>query len=262
MSVQHSDLYRMSNIFFGFFRVVGEFSLFNWHILSFSGNIRKRFYEITKQIKRIGYDSLPLIAVTSAFTGLVTSVQASYQTGGYIPKSLIGVLVGKSTMIELAPVLTALVLAGKAGASIAAEIGTMKVSDQLDALETMAVDPSDYLYFPRIVAGMIAVPMLTIFSNIISIFAAFYLSTLKYNINSYSFFNNMKNFFEPSDLWGGLVKSFLFGLVITTIACFAGSKTSGGAEGVGKTATVTVVYSSILILVTDFTVAIFLFGSA
>jgi phospholipid/cholesterol/gamma-HCH transport system permease protein len=252
----------MNNFFSGFFRTIGEFVIFNLHIAYYIKNTSKRFYEIAKQIKRIGYDSLPLIAVTSAFTGLVTSVQATYQTGGYIPKSLIGVLVAKSTFIELAPVLTGLVLAGKAGASIAAEIGTMKVSDQIDALETMAVDPADYLYFPRIVAGIIAVPMLTIFANIISIFSAYFLSTIKYDINSFSFFNNMKNFFEPSDLWGGLVKAFLFGLVITTIACFAGSRTSGGAEGVGKTATVTVVYSSILILITDFAVALFLFGNS
>ncbi len=241
--------------------LIGEFVLFNVAIFSHLTKTKKRFNEILKQMKRIGYDSFLLIAVTSAFTGLVTSVQASYQTSGYIPLSLIGVLIGKSTMIELAPVLTGLVLAGKVGASIAAEIGTMKVSEQLDALETMAIDPVDLVYMPRIIAGVIMFPILTIFANLIGIFSAFLLSVYKYNINAFSFFTNMRDFFLPSDLIGGLVKAIFFGLIITVTACFAGSKAKGGAEGVGRVTTITVVYSSILILVMDFIVAALLFGA-
>jgi len=240
---------------------IGEFVLFNVAIFSHLTKIKKRFNEVLKQMKRIGYDSFLLIAVTSAFTGLVTSVQASYQTSGYIPLSLIGVLIGKSTMIELAPVLTGLVLAGKVGASIAAEIGTMKVSEQLDALETMAIDPVDLVYMPRVIAGIVMFPILTIFANLIGIFSAFLLSVYKYNINAFSFFTNMRDFFLPSDLIGGLVKSIFFGLIITVVACFAGSKAKGGAEGVGRVTTVTVVYSSILILIMDFIVASLLFGA-
>ena len=240
--------------------IIGEFIIFNATVFSHLIKIRKRFPEIIKQMKRIGYDSLPLIAVTSAFTGLVTSVQASYQTSGYIPSSLIGVLVGKSTMIELAPVLTGSVLAGKVGASIAAEIGSMKVSEQLDAMETMAIDPVDYLYLPRIIAGFVIFPLLTIFANFIGIFSAFFLSVFKYNINAFSFFSNMKEFFLPSDLWGGLIKSIFFGLIVTAVGCFAGSKADKGAEGVGKVTTLTVVYSSILILIMDLFVAAILFG--
>ncbi len=243
-----------------FINILGEFVLFNISIFSHLPRIKKRFAEIVKQMKRIGYDSLPLIAITSAFTGLVTSVQASYQTSGYIPMSFIGVLIGKSTMIELAPVLTGLVLAGKVGASIAAEIGTMKVSEQLDALETMAIDPVDYIYMPRIISGILMFPLLTIFSNFIGILSAFYLSVFKYNVNAYSFFSNMRDFFLPSDLWGGLVKALFFGLIVTSVGCFMGSKAKGGAEGVGKVTTLTVVYSSILILVMDFIVAALLFG--
>ena len=247
---------------FTFINLIGEFVLFNAAIFSHLPKINKRFNEIMKQMKRIGYDSFLLIAVTSAFTGLVTSVQASYQTSGYIPVSLIGVLIGKSTMIELAPVLTGLVLAGKVGASIAAEIGTMKVSEQLDALETMAIDPVDLVYMPRIIAGFVMFPILTIFSNLIGIFSAFLLSVYKYHINAFSFFTNMRDFFLPSDLIGGLVKAIFFGLIITVVGCFAGSKAKGGAEGVGRVTTITVVYSSILILITDFFVAALLFGTA
>ena len=246
---------------FTFINLIGEFVLFNFAIISHITKIKKRFNEIMKQMKRIGYDSFLLIAITSAFTGLVTSVQASYQTSGYIPLSLIGVLIGKSTMIELAPVLTGLVLAGKVGASIAAEIGTMKVSEQLDALETMAIDPVDFVYMPRIIAGVIMFPILTIFANLIGIFSAFLLSVYKYHINAFSFFTNMRDFFLPSDLIGGLVKAVFFGLIITVVGCFAGSKAKGGAEGVGRVTTITVVYSSILILIMDFIVAALLFGS-
>ena len=246
---------------FTFINLIGEFVLFIFAILNHILKIKKRFNEIMKQMKRIGYDSFLLIAVTSAFTGLVTSVQASYQTSGYIPLSLIGVLIGKSTMIELAPVLTGLVLAGKVGASIAAEIGTMKVSEQLDALETMAIDPVDFVYMPRIIAGVIMFPVLTIFANFVGIFSAFLLSVYKYHINAFSFFTNMRDFFLPSDLIGGLVKAIFFGLIITVVGCFAGSKAKGGAEGVGRVTTITVVYSSILILIMDFIVAALLFGS-
>ena len=252
----------MKNILYLFFNSIGEYVIFIFHIFTKLNKTGKRFTEIIIQIKRIGFDSIPLIAVTSAFTGLVTSVQATYQTSGYIPKSLIGVLVGKSTMIELAPVLTGLVLAGKVGASIAAEIGTMKVTEQLDAMETMAIDPYDYLFYPRILAGSISVPLLTVFANLISIISAYVLSSAQYGVSSFSFFNNMKNFFLPSDLWGGLIKALLFGFIITSVACFVGNKTSGGAEGVGRVTTITVVYSSILILITDFAVAAILFGTS
>ena len=195
-------------------RLVGEYLIFNFQIFIHFNSLPKRMTETIRLMKRIGFDSILLITVTSGFTGLVTSVQASYQTSGYIPASLIGVLVGKSTMIELAPVLTALVLTGKVGASIAAEIGTMKVSEQIDALETLAIDPIDYLYMPRVFASFIMVPILTVYANFIGIFSAYILSVFKYDVNGYSFFYNMRDYFLPSDLWGGLIKAFLFGFII------------------------------------------------
>lgn len=244
-----------------FFSYLGDYVIFLIRIFLSLPKFFKRFPEITRQMKRIGYDSFILISITSAFTGFVTSVQAIYQTSGYIPKSFIGVMVGKSTMIELAPVLTALVLAGKVGASIAAEIGTMNVSEQLDALKTLAIEPEEYVFFPRIISGLIMVPILTIYANFVGILSAFVLSKIKYKISAFIFFNNMKNFFLPTDIWGGLIKACVFGLIITSIACYTGKNTTGGAEGVGKSATLTVVYSSILILITDFLVAAILFGN-
>jgi phospholipid/cholesterol/gamma-HCH transport system permease protein len=246
----------------GFVETIGSFVMFQIAVMAQLPLFKKRFFEIVTQMKRVGFDSILLISITSAFTGLVTSVQASYQTSGYIPKNLIGVLVAKSTMIELAPVLTGLVLAGKVGASMAAEIGSMKVSEQIDALKTMAINPLHFIYLPRMLAGLIMVPVVTIYSIAVSIFSAFFLSVGKYNVNAYSFFTNIRVFFKLSDLWGGLIKAAIFGYIITTVACYCGSKTEGGAEGVGKATTGAVIYSSILILIMDFLVAAFLFGDA
>jgi len=239
---------------------LGDNVIFNYRVALSLPKLFRRINEIIPQLKRMGADSLFLIAITSAFTGLVTAVQASYQTKGYIPVNLISVMIGKSMMIELAPVLTALVLSGKIGAAIAAEIGSMRVSEQIDALESMGIDPIEYLYLPRIAAGILILPILTVYSNIIGIFSAYFVSKFHYNVNFFTFFNNMKHYFQPTDLWGGIVKSIFFGMVITSIGCYIGNKAKGGAEGVGEVATLTVVYSSILILIMDFVVAAILFG--
>ncbi|MDP3113233.1 MAG: ABC transporter permease [Candidatus Cloacimonadaceae bacterium] len=239
---------------------IGEYSIFLGNTLKRIPALGRRRQEFLIQFKRIGYDSIFLITLTAAFTGLVTALQAVYQSKGYIPLHLLSVLIGKSTMIELAPVLTALVMTGKVGASIAAEIGTMKVSEQLDALKSMSISPEEFLYMPRVVAGLIAFPILTVYANLIGILCAWYFSWLRYGIHYHTFFNNMKSYFEPSDLWGGLIKSVVFGFLITTLSCFFGSRSFGGAEGVGRSTTLTVVYSSVLILVMDFFVAWILFG--
>jgi phospholipid/cholesterol/gamma-HCH transport system permease protein len=243
------------------FAQVGSYFLFLFGCFRYLPNIVHRHNELLRQMHRIGYESLILITITAAFTGLVTAVQAIYQTSGYIPVQFIGVLVGKSTMIELAPVLTGLVLTGKVGASLAAEIGTMTVSEQIDALKTLAVEPADFLYLPRILAGILIFPLLTIYADLVGIVTSWFFSFLRYGIYYHTFFNGMKSYFLPYDLWGGLVKSIFFGLIITSIGCYEGSRATGGAEGVGKATTQTVVYSAILILIMDFTVAWMLFGT-
>ena len=240
---------------------IGEYSIFVGKSFAGLKALRQRRLEFLIQFKRIGYDSLFLIFLTAAFTGLVTALQAVYQSKGYIPLNLLSVLIGKSTMIELAPVLTGLVLTGKVGAAMAAEIGTMKVSEQIDALHSMNISPHEFLYMPRILAGVITFPLITIFANAVGIVCAWYFSYIRYGLHPHTFFSNMRAYFEPFDLWSGLLKSVVFGFIITSLACYFGDRSFGGAEGVGRSTTQTVVYSSVAILIMDFIVAWMLFGT-
>ncbi|MDD4224271.1 MAG: ABC transporter permease [Candidatus Cloacimonetes bacterium] len=240
---------------------VGAFTIFVGKLLKCFPRLGKRFPEFVIQLKRIGVDSLPLIALTSSFTGLVTALQLVYQGRGYIPEHLFSVLISKSTMIELAPVLTALVMTGKVGAAIAAEIGTMRVSEQLDALKSMSIEPEEFLYLPRVAAGVVAFPLLTIFANVIGIGSAWFFNWLRHGIHYHTFFHNIRSYFEPFDLISGIVKSIVFGFVITSLACFFGDRTTGGAEGVGRSTMLTVVYSAVWVLVMDFIVAYIILGS-
>jgi phospholipid/cholesterol/gamma-HCH transport system permease protein len=242
------------------FRLVGDYTIFTIDTLKAFIYIFKRRFVLLGQLKQIGFDSILLICVTSAFTGLVTALQATYQTKGYIPLSLISVMVAKSSMIELSPVLTSLVLAGKAGATMAAEIGSMKVTEQLDALESMSVNTHEYLYMPKVAATLIMLPVLIIMSVFVSIMAAFIFSNQFFGVTAHTFFFSIKIFFEPLDLWIGVVKAFCFGFIIATIATYTGATTKNGAEGVGRATTNTVIYSSIGILMMDFLIAQIVFG--
>jgi len=240
---------------------IGEYIIFVGNTLSRVPSIIKRRHEIVIQLKRIGWDSIFLITLTAAFTGLVTALQAVYQSKGYIPIHLLSVLIGKSTMIELAPVLTALVMTGKVGAAISAEIGSMKVSEQLDALRSMNIPPAEFLYMPRVVAGLLAFPIITVFADLVSIISAWFFSWLRYGIHYHTFFNNMRSYFMPFDLFSGLIKSLVFGFIITSFGCYFGDRTRGGAEGVGTSTTNAVVLSAVFILVMDFIVAWMLLGT-
>ena len=208
----------------------------------------------------MGVNSLPLVLVTSIFTGGVSAVQAAYQFSDYVPMRYLGTAVGKAVVIELGPVLTALVVAGRVGASIAAEIGTMKVTEQIDALETLALDPVRYLVVPRFVAGFFMLPILVIFSDFIAILGGLAVSTFFLGLSSYTFLNGLKMFFHLSDVFGGLIKAFVFGSIIAIIGCYQGFKTEGGAEGVGRSTTRAVVLASVLILISDYIIASILFG--
>ena len=243
-----------------FIHQVGELSILVWRMIKSLPLIVKNPHLTTEQMMIMGVSSLPLVLFTSVFTGAVSAVQAAYQFQNFIPMRYLGTAVGKAVIIELGPVLTALVVAGRVGASIAAELGTMKVTEQIDALETMALDPVRYLVVPRFMAGIIMLPVLTIFADIIAIIGGLIVCVFFLDLSSYTFLNGVKLFFDLQDLFGGLVKALSFGGIIAVIGCFQGFRTYGGAEGVGLSTTRAVVLSSILILLTDYAIATIIFG--
>ena len=222
--------------------------------------IRKISPQFIQNLDRIGIGSIPLVVVASAFTGMVASVQTAYQVRDYVPLDFLGAGVAKAIMIELGPVLTALIIAGRVGAGIAAELGTMRVTEQIDALEVMAIDPVRFLVLPRVLAGIIVVPLLTVLGEAVSIIGAAIVSATFLRISYSTFFHGIRLFFLPLDLWGGLAKSLVFGLVITLIGCHFGFNAERGAKGVGKATTLAVVFSSLLILMFDYILGTIIFG--
>ncbi len=239
---------------------VGAYTIFIGRVLRRLPRLGKRSQEFLLQLKRIGVDSLLLIILTSSFTGLVTALQLVYQGRGYIPEHLFSVLISKSTLIELAPLLTAMVLTGKIGAAIAAEIGTMKVSEQLDALKSMSIEAEEFLYLPRIVAGVISLPLLSVVASVVGIGSAWFFNWIRNGLHYHTYFHNIRSYFQTFDLLSGLVKATVFGFVITSLACYFGDRTSGGAEGVGRSTMLTVVYSAVWVMVLDFIVAFIILG--
>jgi phospholipid/cholesterol/gamma-HCH transport system permease protein len=204
-----------------------------------------------QQMRRLGVDSLPITLFIAAFTGITLALLASYVFTATMPLYLVGTLVGKAITMELGPVLTGLALAGRVGASIAAEVGTMQVTEQVDALETLAYDPYAYLVIPRVLAGLVMFPVVVAFAMAMGVFTGWLSATALLPVSSAQFLHGLQLYFLPFDVRYGLIKSASFGLVITTIACFLGMSTRGGAEGVGSATTRTVVYSAEMILVLD-----------
>jgi phospholipid/cholesterol/gamma-HCH transport system permease protein len=203
------------------------------------------------QMRRLGVDSLPIALFLAAFTGIVLALQASYTFTGAIPLYFVGTLVGKTVMLELGPVLTGLALSGRIGANIAAELGTMRVSEQIDALETMAYNPVSYLVVPRVVAGTLMVPVIVTFANVVGIAAGWITALNMLDMSSEQFQFGLRLFYDPFDVTFYIIKSISFGFVVTIVGCYQGFNTQGGAEGVGVATTRAVVLASVLILVLD-----------
>ncbi|PYO92998.1 MAG: hypothetical protein DMD62_11280 [Gemmatimonadetes bacterium] len=206
---------------------------------------------VVVQMRRIGVDSLPVALFIAAFTGVVLALQASYTFTGAVPLYFVGTLVGKTMMLELGPVLTGLALAGRVGASMAAELGTMKVTEQVDALETLAYDPQSYLVVPRVLASTVMFPVIVAFAIAVGIVTGWLTSLALLDLSTSDFIKGLKLFYVFKDVWFGLLKSASFGLTIALVGCIVGLGTRGGAEGVGRSTTRTVVFSAILILVLD-----------
>jgi phospholipid/cholesterol/gamma-HCH transport system permease protein len=203
------------------------------------------------QMARLGVASLPIALFIAAFTGIVLALQASYTFTGAVPLYFVGVLVGKTMILELGPVLTGLALAGRVGANIAAEIGTMRVTEQVDALETLAYDPMAYLVIPRILAATLMFPVVVAFADALGIVAGWITALNLLNMSTPEFVRGLRLFFDPFDVQFSLIKASSFGLAVSSIGCFFGFATAGGAAAVGRATTQAVVVSAMLILVLD-----------
>ncbi len=203
------------------------------------------------QARKIGVDSLPLALFIAGFTGIVLALQSSYAFTGAVPLYFVGTLVGKSIILELGPVLVGLVLAGRVGARIAAEIGTMRVTEQVDALEMLAYDPAAYLTVPRVVAGVVTFPLVVAFAIAVGLVAGWLTSIGMLDLSTQEFVRGLRTFYRFFDIQFALIKSASFGLVVTGVGCFYGHTTSGGAQGVGRATTRAVVVASMLILLLD-----------
>lgn len=203
------------------------------------------------QMVFVGAGSLIITFFVAFFTGIVIAMQSAYQLGKFGANIYVAPMVAVSLARELAPVLTALVVAGRVGAAIAAELGTMKVSEQIEALETMALNPIRYLVVPRFLALLIMLPCLTIFADIVGIFGGFLVGVFNLKLDPYRYITFTFKYMAWKDVWTGLVKSVTFGIVISMVGCYMGLKTKGGAEGVGRATTLSVVTSFILIILFD-----------
>lgn len=239
------------------FQTIGKFTLLLAKAFSSIDEVSTYWGNFINQMVRIGIDSIPIVALSSAFSGAVLTVQTAYQLEtSFIPNTIIGSIVVPSMMLELAAVITGFILAGRVGARIAAELGTMRVSEQIDALEAMGLNSISFLILPRVLAGVIMFPVLYVAACLIGIGGGILVGDLTGLLSAQEFIDGARQFFKPFDPFFGLIKSFTFGFIITAVACYKGYYTTGGAEGVGDATTEAAVQSCVFILIADLVLAV------
>jgi phospholipid/cholesterol/gamma-HCH transport system permease protein len=205
-----------------------------------------------RALLEIAYFSLPVVALTAIFTGMVLALQSYTGFARFSAQGAVANLVVLSVTRELGPVLAGLMVAGRVGAAMAAELGTMRVTDQIDALSTLSTNPMKYLVAPRLLAGIIALPLLVVIADVLGVMGGFIVSTLKLGFNVDTYVTNTVNFVQMDDVMSGLAKAAVFGFLISLMGCYQGYNSKGGAQGVGSATTMAVVTASILILAFDY----------
>lgn len=236
----------------GFLSTIGRVSVFTMTAVSHA--VRPPFYPriIVRQMIEIGYYSLPVVGLTAVFTGMVLALQSFTGFSRFAAEDAIPNVVVISITRELGPVLAGLMVAGRIGASMAAEIGTMRVTEQVDALTTLSTNPFKYLVGPRIIAGLTMLPILVFIADVIGIMGGYLVSVFVLDFNAATYLQNTSNALEVFDVVSGLIKAGVFGFIITLMGCYHGYNSRGGAQGVGQATTNAVVSSSILILCFDY----------
>lgn len=215
--------------------------------------------EIIKQMQEVGVRSFPVVIITAGFTGMVLALQSYTGFKRFGAETMVGTVVALSVTRELGPVLTGLMVSGRVGSAMAAELGTMRVTEQIDALYTLATNPIKYLIVPRFLAASIMLPVLVIFADVIGILGGYLVGVQILGANPTIYIRRTWNYLEFNDLYSGLLKAVVFGMIIATISCYQGFSAEGGAEGVGRATTKAVVVSSLTILISNYFITAFLF---
>ncbi len=211
------------------------------------------------QMNRIGLDSIPVALTTAVFVGMVFAVQIANEFVKFGAGKMVGGVMALAVAREIAPVLTAVVIAGRVGASIAAELGTMKVTQQVDAINMLGTDHVRYLVIPRLMGLSVMLPVLTLFADVIGFLGSFLVSVFLVGINPYGFLETAGNFLKTGDVLGGVFKAFIFGMIIASISCYKGLKAKNGAKGVGESTTSAVVSSLITVFIFNYFMSVMLF---
>ena len=242
----------IGRIFLAFLATVGRLSMFTGSALSHC--VRPPFYPriIGRQMVEIGFFSLPVVGLTAIFAGMVLALQSYTGFARFSAEGAIANVVVLSITRELGPVLAGLMVAGRVGAAMAAEIGTMRVTEQIDALNTLSTNPMKYLVAPRLIAGLTMMPILVFIADIIGVFGGYVVGVYKLGFNAANYLQRTYDFLEAEDVISGLVKASVFGFIITLMGCYHGYHSKGGAQGVGTATTYAVVSASILILSSDY----------
>lgn len=244
-----------------FLATTGRLALFAG--AGFSHCVRPPFYPriIVRQMVDIGYYSLPVVGLTAIFAGMVMALQTYTGTSRFSAESAVANIVVLALTRELGPVLAGLMVAGRIGASLAAEIGTMRVTEQIDALTTLSTNPMKYLVAPRLIAGVVMFPVLVLVADIIGVFGGYVVAVYKLGFNASIYIQNTYNFLQAEDVISGLVKAAVFGIIVTLMGCYHGYHSKGGAQGVGTATTNAVVSACILILAFDYILTEMFFGT-
>jgi phospholipid/cholesterol/gamma-HCH transport system permease protein len=232
-------------------RHAGQLGGLSWAVLRVLVQMRVSPREILNQMYIMGIQSLPIVIVTATLSGVVTSQQGGYQFTGSVPLYVLGSLVATTMVLEMGPVLTAIVLVGRVGARITAELGTMKVSEQIDAFASLGRDPVAILAAPRVVAGVICVPLLVAIADVVGVYAGMLSAQVTVGLGREAFFYGARLFWHNWDLLYSLTKAAVFGLAIPLISVHMGLQTRGGAEGVGRTTTASVMFMTLMVLILD-----------
>ena len=240
------------------FRKVGEWGYFARDIGIAIGDVKTYRSETIRQMRNMGVDSLPLAAIVAAFIGAVTAFQTRYQLFGGVQLTVVGLISRQSIILELGPLLTGLVLTGRVGARMTAEIGTMRVTEQIDALETLAYDPIAYLVVPRMIAALVMLPVLTILADAIGVGTAMFTAVTATDVTAAAFAEGLRLSFTPFQIVYSVIKAFIFGGAIAFFCSYEGYTANVGAEGVGRSTAQAVVVTSVAILVLDALTALLL----